>query len=90
MAKGDNPISNNFLRLAAGGFFPEHLKHFIENASKGNIKAAEKNITQILKTGATSGADMLTGFILCFRYRCRAVIESTSKQSLQTPCEMQS
>lgn len=59
-SKTSNLISKTFLYFTAHGFFYERFKNVILSLLSG--KEIEKNVSNMLSFGETSGADILTGF----------------------------
>jgi len=59
-----NLISGNYITLAAAGSFFNDLKQLILALTAENNEELALKTAAILKKGETSGADMLTGFIL--------------------------
>jgi len=67
-AKTDNLISNTFLRLANEGRFFEYFKEMlISLANEDKISQSLSFLKKIILTGETSGADMMTGFLLTMK-----------------------
>lgn len=67
-AESVNIISLNAMKMAANGRFGENFKNMVSAlAQNDEIKICEA-VHSILNTGATSGADMLTGFLCTFIY----------------------
>ena len=65
---GTNRISNTFLYYAHKGYFYGDFKEFIVSLSKDNKTTEPK---KLLEHGHTSGADLLTGFILTIQKNLR-------------------
>ncbi len=66
VARGDNHLVNSFLFHAKEGHYFSLFKYFVySSAQKG--KAAE-SIKMLLAMGATSGADLLSGYIFCIKH----------------------
>lgn len=66
-ALGGNALSNAFLRDAAAGRAPERTHRLVESLLKGpapRIRAAGRDV---MKTGATSGADFSAGLVMLLR-----------------------
>ena len=65
-AESVNIISRNAMKMAANGRFGENFKNMVSALAQNNeIKICEA-VHNILNMGATSGADMLTGFLQTF------------------------
>lgn len=68
MSKGTNPLSNTLLELAYEGRFSLHLKQLVRAlALKRQIRPST---SKVLMHGATSGADLATGFCLGLSSLC--------------------
>jgi len=61
-ALGKNPLSNAFLSCARDGRFSAGLKKLVLASADGE-KGVEGLVREVLASGATSGADTLSGFI---------------------------
>jgi len=68
-AKSNNLISNNFLWLAKEGRFFEYFKKFVTSQTHPQSLSLGKRgeLNKILSIGETSGADMLTGFLITMK-----------------------
>jgi len=66
IALGRNIFSNNFLIFAHQAKFFYRFKNFIEKAYS-NPTDLEQSLNQLFEIGSTSGADLLTGFILTIK-----------------------
>ena len=64
IAKGENYISNTFLYYAAKGFFFERFKNFVISLFLLDEKEISINTKLVLSIGNTSGADIITGFLM--------------------------
>ena len=62
-AEGKNPISNAMIRCLSSGHFPLYFKEFILTLG-GDDKEIHRTVARLLDYGSTSGADLLTGFLL--------------------------
>jgi len=63
-ANSTNLITNNYLYLAREGRFYQDFKILILALSSGNPNEIDQSTDHILSRGESSGADMLTGFII--------------------------
>jgi hypothetical protein len=66
-AKGSNPFTNAFLQCAAMGQVGEKFKWLIESLLQGGEDEIISNLTLVLNTGETSGADQAVGFLVGLR-----------------------
>lgn len=75
-ARGDNPISNHFLKAARYGLFFEHIKAWVDvvlaimrsraeggTDNSGQNEEFERTSRRVLQHGSTSGADTLAGLL---------------------------
>jgi len=73
-AESENIISLNSMKMAANGRFGESFKNMVFALAQNNERDICEAVHNILNIGATSGADMLTGFLCTFitenRYTC--------------------
>jgi Protein of unknown function (DUF2877) len=73
-AESENIISLNSMKMAANGRFGESFKNMVFALAQNNERDICEAVHNILNMGATSGADMLTGFLCTFitenRYTC--------------------
>jgi len=67
-AKGNNPISNAFLRCAKQGLMFEKLKKLVVTILYFDEKKIIENTKRLCTVGATSGADMGVGFLKAFEH----------------------
>jgi len=67
-AKGNNPISNGFLRCAKQGLMFEKFKNLVFSILYLDEKQVFENTKKMCAVGATSGADMGVGFLKAFEY----------------------
>ena len=67
-AESVNIISLNAMKMASNGRFGENFKNMVSALAQNNEKKVCEAVHAILNTGATSGADMLTGFLCAFIY----------------------
>jgi hypothetical protein len=69
-----NIISLNAMKMAANGRFGENFKKMVSALAQNNEREICEAVHTILNIGATSGADMLTGFLQTFitenRFNC--------------------
>jgi len=65
-ARGGNVFSEAFLKLAKEGRAFESFKRLISALNYGDEKQVKKSATELLSVGATSGADLMTGFLITF------------------------
>lgn len=65
-AETENIISYNAMKMAANGRFHEKMKNMICALSEKDENKIHTYCHQLLTTGETSGADMLTGFLYTF------------------------
>ncbi len=68
IALSKNIFSNNFLIFAHDAKFFYRFKNFLEKAYN-NPDNLEQPLNQLFEIGSTSGADLLTGFILTIQYK---------------------
>jgi len=68
IALSKNIFSNNFLIFAHQAKFFYRFKTFLEKAYKKPTNL-EQPLNQLFEIGSTSGADLLTGFILTIQYK---------------------
>jgi hypothetical protein len=66
-AKGGNVFSNSFLDLARRGLFFGRMKGLILALMRDSEQAVRKSTEKLLAIGASSGADLGTGFFLTVR-----------------------
>jgi hypothetical protein len=67
-AESVNIISLNAMKMAADGRFGENFKNMVSALAQNDERKLCQAVHKILNTGATSGADMLTGFLCAFIY----------------------
>ena len=65
-SRGGNIFSEIFLKLAKEGRAFERFKRLISALNSGDEKQVKKSATELLSVGATSGADLMTGFLITF------------------------
>ena len=63
-ATGTNLLSNSFLRLARDGRVTEHMQAFVRSLSRHGDAELRRNTRSVAAAGETSGADLLTGFVM--------------------------
>ena len=63
-AEGDNLLSNSFLELAHDGRVTEHMQAFVSALSRSPSAELALKTRRIMAAGETSGADLLTGFVM--------------------------
>ncbi len=66
-AKGENVLSGTFLRLAKEGLLFETMKQLVEALFRGGEREVRQCTGELLAVGATSGADLATGFFMTVR-----------------------
>jgi hypothetical protein len=66
-ARGNNIFSNTFLDLARQGLFFGRMKDLVLGLMSGNGAVVRKATAKLLAIGASSGADLATGFLLTVR-----------------------
>jgi hypothetical protein len=66
-AEGENVFSNSFLDLARRGLFFGRMKDLILALLRGGEQAVRKSTEKLLAIGASSGADLGTGFFMTVR-----------------------
>ena len=66
-ARGNNIFSNTFLDLARQGLFFGRMKDLVAALLSGGAAAMRKATAKLLAIGASSGADLATGFLLAVR-----------------------
>lgn len=62
-AQGSNVLVNHFLKAAHTGLHFEHFKTFVTALLTGSQQETERVFRNLLRIGATSGADTAAGFI---------------------------
>jgi len=68
LSRTSNLISDSQLKAAANGWFTANIKTLLDRIfNKNNIELKDA-IAPLLSCGATSGADMMAGFILTFKH----------------------
>ncbi len=65
-SRGENIFSETFLKLAREGRAFEKFKKLIWALNYGDEKQVKKSATELISVGATSGADLMTGFLTTF------------------------
>lgn len=65
-AESVNMISLNAMKMAANGRFGANFKSMVSALAQNDERKICEAVHNILNTGATSGADMLTGFLQTF------------------------
>jgi len=63
-AEGDNLLSNSFLALAHSGRVTEHMQAFVSALAGSPSAELALQTRRIMTAGETSGADLLTGFVM--------------------------
>ncbi len=66
-ACGDNPLVNSFLRHAKEGHYFYLFKNFVYSSPQK--KKATESLKMLLTMGATSGADLLSGYIFSVKHK---------------------
>lgn len=66
-AKGENLLSNTFLRLARDGRATQRVQAFVSALSGREDAELERNTRLVMAAGETSGADWLTGFVMAVK-----------------------
>ena len=73
-AESVNIISMNAMKMATNGRFGENFKNMVSALAQNDERKICEAVHNILNIGATSGADMLTGFLYTFitenRFNC--------------------
>lgn len=67
VAEGDNLLSNSFLELAHDGRVTEHMQAFVSALSRSPSAKLALKTRRIMAAGETSGADLLTGFMMAVK-----------------------
>jgi len=67
-ARGGNIYSNTFLDLARRGLFSGCLKELLRALLSGNRRSVRQAAEALFAVGASSGADLVTGFFLTLRW----------------------
>lgn len=78
-AESANIISLNAMKMAANGRFGGNFKNMVSALAQNDERKVCVAVHNILNTGATSGADMLTGFLctLIYPFSSRPFLPST-------------
>ncbi len=63
-AEGNNLLSNSFLALAHNGRVTEHMQAFVSALTGSPGAELARKTRRIMAAGETSGADLLTGFVM--------------------------
>ncbi len=73
-ALGENIFSNTFLDLARRGFLFERMKSLIVALNEGGEMEVRNSAEKLFAVGASSGADLGTGFFMTLRTPAKAVL----------------
>lgn len=68
MMSDSNIYSFNFLRYLVSGNFNAHFKDFLTSFSEGKPEQMQLSVEKMKKIGASSGIDVLVGFIFTLKY----------------------
>lgn len=79
-SRGGNIFSEIFLKLAREGRAFERFKKLIWALNYGDERQLEKSATELLSVGATSGADLMTGFLITFELDLFNISEKSQLQ----------
>ncbi len=63
-ARGANRLSNSFLELARDGRVTESVQKLVASLFQGKDREIRRRAQVVMAAGETSGADLLTGFVL--------------------------
>ncbi len=67
-ARGENPLVNSFISLAAGGWFFERLKNLLDGLAGDDPVAVRRRAGELITFGASSGSDLAVGLLLTLKY----------------------
>jgi len=66
-ARGDNPLVNSFISLAAGGWFFERLKNLLDGLAGYDPGEVRRRAGELVAFGASSGSDLAAGLLLTLK-----------------------
>jgi len=81
-AEGDNIFSNTFLDLARRGLLFGRMKDLLIELMTGSEASVRKATGKLLAIGASSGADLATGFFLTVHEQSRPVERGCQRQPM--------
>lgn len=82
-ARGENPLSNAFLSHARAGRVFAAMKDLLNSLNEGAPAEIRRHALALLARGATSGADLATGFCLTLRQFWKGNEDGDSRQAAQ-------